>query len=503
MHGQAGGEWPTFRHDGARSGSQPVASPLSDPHRVSKLLVMASWRTPDGAGFSAGPIVAGSRVFVASHDGHVYALDAITLRELWRYPATDDPALVQRWRCTGFPSSTGLASSVAVARVADRPAVIIGGPDNSPAPHYGSGRLFAVDAATGRALWASPVLANVTDTIVGSAAGAHEHIGYSAPLVLGQAIYIGLSDACADHPVQTGRVSAVALGDGRLVPGFRFVASGGRGGGVWSSVATDGLALFVTTGNAHCVPAVSGCPESPPPADLTSSIVRVDPTDGRPAWRIQPVPFALDSDSDFGAGATVMFARCGEVITAVQKDGWVYAVDGGAAGTVRWQFPAVHYPFAPGDGTHHVGNTHSNYTAPGAVWKDLFIVTAGGIGLTHDPAAGHGTLQALDVCAPDSARVRWMIRLPRASTRWDGLSPPSVSRGIVFIGTNDGASGSVIAVADPGVVRPRSPEPVILASVAVHGGVRAEPALAYGRVYVATTNGYVEMLTPGTPNSRP
>ena len=51
--------------------------------------------------------------------------------------------------------------------------------------------------------------------------------------------------------------------------------------------------------------------------------------------------------------------------------------------------------------------------------------------------------------AADSARVAWLMRVPNASTRWDGMSAPSVSGGVIYVGTNEGGSGHVMAFADP------------------------------------------------------
>ena len=508
----ATGDWPTYRHDGGRTGNQPVASDLSDPRRVRSLAVRSRWRLPGVAdGFAAAPVVHANRAYVGGSNGILYALDARTLRVVWQYPRAGEQPLAQQWHCSGFPSNRGIASSATVARIGARDAVIFGAPDNSLAPHYGSGRLFALDAETGQLVWASPAIAAITDTIVG-ATGRHEQIGYSAPLVLGGRVYIGVSDACADHPVQTGRVVAVDLETGRLVPAFRFVATGTRGGGVWSSVATDDRALFVTTGNAHCYPAVPACPQVAPTPDYASSMLEVRARDGHVEWQFQPVPFAMDSDADFGAGPTVARTRCGRVVTSIQKDGWVYAIgaDGpDPRGRVRWQFPADHYPFHIGDGSRHVGTAMTNYVRPGAAWGgETFVTSRGG---------GHGTIQALDVCAADSVRVAWSLRVPHASTRWDGMSAPSVTGGIIYVGTNEGGSGHVVAFADPRMRPPAGracldtslppnacaasggrlvPVPEVLASVPLGGGIRAEPVLAHGRVYVTTTNGYLYMLSP-------
>lgn len=91
--------------------------------------------------------------------------------------------------------------------------------------------------------------------------------------------------------------------------------------------------------------------------------------------------------------------------------------------------------------------------------------------------------------------------------------PPTVSRGIVYVGTD---AGHVFAIADP-LVRPPVglrcsqpdipsalcaasgyqlvPDPAILADVTLNGSIHTEPVLVGGKVYVSTDAGFVYMLT--------
>jgi len=67
-------DWPTYRHDGARSGAGPSSVP-ADAKRL--------WRTRLGGRLTA-PTVAGGRVFVAQPDAHIlWCLDAATGRPVW------------------------------------------------------------------------------------------------------------------------------------------------------------------------------------------------------------------------------------------------------------------------------------------------------------------------------------------------------------------------------------------------------------------------------------
>ncbi len=93
-------EWPTYRHDAARSGSTADVVPLDLGER---------WRAPIGGRLSS-PTVAAGRVLVAEIDaGTVHAFDAATGREVWRFPTAgrvDSPPSVYRGRVV-FGSADG------------------------------------------------------------------------------------------------------------------------------------------------------------------------------------------------------------------------------------------------------------------------------------------------------------------------------------------------------------------------------------------------------------
>ena len=82
------GDWPTFRHNAARSGVASCSSPGSPQKR---------WAT-EISGRLTAPVVAGGRLYVASIDRHtLYALDEDTGRELWTFAAegrVDSPPTV-------------------------------------------------------------------------------------------------------------------------------------------------------------------------------------------------------------------------------------------------------------------------------------------------------------------------------------------------------------------------------------------------------------------------
>jgi len=513
-------DWPMFRHNTARTAQQPKPSALANPELVKVLKVQPGWPVqPAGAGpFRASPIVYNGRVYVGNSNGRFYAFDAVSGAQLWQYPSASDPPLTSQF--VSNPSSEGIASSATIARIrqTDRgevDAVIFGAPDQSIGRRLGSGRLFALNAQTGAEIWKSDEVAVLDGLDFGSTSQRHEQIGYSSPLVLNDRVYVGIADH-GDNPIQNGRVVAVNLNNGVIDGAFNYSSTNTRGGGVWSSVAggPDGE-LYVTTGNARCWN--GGC-QSEPSVNHSLSLIRLDPATGAVVWKLQPVPFDLDGDPDWASGAAFIPTGCGPRVASTMKDGWSYSVVSGG-GALGWQFPPTGQPFTAADGTVH---GDSRYLMPGAGWESVFITMMGGENVataTIDDQApireGFSRLHGLNLCGQN--RVRWLFDVPGVAAGSEyQVGPPTVSRGIVYVGTSQ---SRLVAFADPSVYPSTSyvcswlgvspadcvangfqlvPQPKLLLNLDLAGGglVRNEPVLANGRIYVATATGRVFMIAP-------
>lgn len=505
-------QWTAYRRNASHTGDQPDNTALSNPASVPTLHQLWS-RTPAGArAFRASPVVYNGKLYIGNANGRFYAYDTATGNPLWQYPPAGAPPLVSQFTCN--PSSEGIAASATIASVNGATAVIFGAPDQSIGAHLGSGRLFALDAGTGAEIWKSDEVARLNGTTWASSTELHEQIGYSAPVVFNGQAYVGIANHC-DNPIQNGRIVAVDLATGHLTSGFSFSATNTRGGGVWNSPAvltTSGnTGLFFTTGNGRCWN--GGC-QTEPTTNHTLGMLRLDLSTGALVWKFQPVPFELDQDPDWSAGVTIMAASCGALAASVMKDGWAYAIDVGTATAgppnMRWQFPPTHVPFAMADGTTH-GDTR--YLRPGAAWGDVFVVTTGGLNVTSPTGlySSYSRVHALNACAANSDRVRWIKDVPSASGAYS-LGPPSVTRGITYIGTS---TGHLIAIADPSVAVPAGyrcaqpdiatascvaagfslvPDPAVLVDVTLAGSILTEPVLVAGKIYVATGNGTIYAL---------
>ena len=533
------GNWPAFRHNPLRNARQIHPGDLADPYKVKTLEEKQRITPANGGRFRASPVVHAGRVFIGTSEGTLYAYDANTLSELWRYPPAGESRLTSQWPSMGScnnPSSEGIASSVAIGRIQrERDVVILAAPDQtgrnslgetSFGSGFGSGRLFALDPENGNLIWASGEIARLD----GAGSGDfHEQIGYSSPLVLDGRVYVGIANHC-DNPIQNGRVKAVELDTGNIVPAstFEFVATGERGGGVWTYVSGGlGGGLFTTTGNTK-----NGTSSEPSP-NHGLSMVRIDPASGALDGKIQPVPYELDGDPDWAAGATLMSTSCGDYSVSTMKDGWSYAGRVGPPLTFTWQFPNTAYPFPVGSTTDEtLGNgdlaDHGDirYHRAGAGWGSTYITMSGGEDIVDretvgETFAGYNKLHALNVCGGTGGRVRWIADLapytsPITSRHSWGVGPPTVADGIVYVGTN---RGFLVAIADPSVWPDQGarctwsaldgvgcldmgfqmvPQPTILRAIDLGAGhtKRTEPVIANNSIYVATENGALIRLAP-------
>ena len=529
--GACSSDWPAFRQNGLRTARQTQHSVLGDPYMVKKLEVKASTTAPDGGQFIASPVIVDGRVFIGSNHGHLYAFDANfgnNAAPLWQFPPAGQSALTSTFTCN--PSSEGIAASVAAATSRERGALIIlqapdqGRPDD-PGGKFGaglgSGRIFALNPATGALVW------KTTDEVARLTPPGqnelHEQIGYSAPLVLGNRIYVGIADHC-DNPIQKGKVRAVNLDSGAIDAGFNYESvsdanpNNNRGGGVWTFVAGGlGNGLVTTTGN------VKSGTSSEPSTNHALAMVRMDPATGAVQGQIQPVPYINDGDPDWSAGATLMAASCGEIAASTMKDGWTYAGNLSPSLSFRWQYPNTSYPFPNVDPLNH-GDIR--YHRAGAAWNDTYYSMSGGQQIldTSDPLntfQGYRKLHAFNVCAGEGGRVRWIAHLddwtnPALDTWSFSLGPPTVTDGIVYVGTN---KGFLLAIADPTLWPSQGgrctlptlstadcaaagyqivSNPTVLKALNLGGTIlRNEPALANGTVYVASSNLKLYRIAPG------
>ncbi len=316
-------EW---RHHGGDP-AETRYSPLDriDADNVAGLEVAWSWEIPKtGARIETTPLVADGVLYGTGPFSMVFALDAATGAEIWRW----DPAIPPEDRggprtcCGDVNRGAALAGGKVVVGLLD-------------------GRLVALDRADGSLAWTTQTTPPGSDyTITG------------APRVVGDVVVVG--NAGAEYGVR-GYVTAYDVDTGAeiwrtyTVPGdpalgfesdaMRVAAEtwtgewwvAGGGGTVWDGMAVDPEAglLYVGTGN--------GSPwnrdnRSPGGGDnlYLSSILALDPADGALRWHYQTTP---GDDWDYTATQPLMLldlvvaGREREVVVQAPKNGFFYVVD--------------------------------------------------------------------------------------------------------------------------------------------------------------------------------
>lgn len=275
-------------------------------------------------GLEATPIVVGKTMYLTGPWSVVYALDAQTGRERWRYDPHVDGAYARRSCCDAV--NRGVAVHDGLVYVASL-----------------DGYLVALDAANGNVRWRA-------DTFIDR---SRSYTSTGAPRIAGHVVVIG--NGGAEMGVR-GYVSAYDLASGKLAWRF-FIVPGdpakgdespdvtmarrtwsprsrwdlGGGGTAWDSMIydPDTNLLVVGTGNGMPHPAWL---RSPGGGDnlFLSSIVALDAGTGRLRWHYQTTP----GDSwDYTATQNLIFAdltiegRPRKVVMQAPKNGFFYVLD--------------------------------------------------------------------------------------------------------------------------------------------------------------------------------
>jgi len=278
-------------------------------------------------GQEATPIVVDGVMYTSGTWGYVYAVDARSGKEIWRY----DPGaahLAARNPCCDLVNR-GVAvwkGRVYVASV--------------------DGRLHALDAATGKKIWE-------VDTITDH---AMPYTSTGAPQIAGRVVAIGNSGADMGHGAVRGYVSAYDLVTGALKWRFYTVppdpgkpyenpelamadktwdphrqAQYKGGGTAWDGFAYDPALDLVYFGTANAAPYDSRQLGPSMPDELfTASILAVHADSGKLAWHYQTTPhdrWDFDSVQKFVMADLTFAGRSRQTIMQASKNGFFYILD--------------------------------------------------------------------------------------------------------------------------------------------------------------------------------
>jgi polyvinyl alcohol dehydrogenase (cytochrome) len=286
----------------------------------------------------AQPMLAGGRLFVASENGEVHALDPKTGCAYWTYKAK---AGVRTALSAGaYKNASGSGQAV----------------------FFGDGRAnaYAVDANTGKELWVRKVDDHKFAAITGAPTYYNGKLfvpvqGLSEEGQGGQAKY----ECCTFR----GNVSALDANTGQVIwkrytidePKPRAKNKDGvqqwgpAGGGIWSSPTVDPKRnmVYIATGNNYAEPS----------QPTTDAVMALDMNSGVVKWVTQATPNdnwtlgcqaenpnnpncpgKLGADHDFSASPALATVNGRELIVLPQKSGMSYALDPDKEGEVVWKY---------------------------------------------------------------------------------------------------------------------------------------------------------------------
>jgi polyvinyl alcohol dehydrogenase (cytochrome) len=293
-------DWPTYERNNQHSSAAFTDGAITQAKASS---LTAKWTftlpgpTKSGqpkATLWGSPTVVGGKVYIGSGTGVFYALNATTGKIVWQRLL--DYGVQQNCAARGIAST----ATVATDPVSGKLTVYIAG------AHF----LYALDPATGAVRWKNSV----------GPWGSTAYYNWSSPTVAGGRIFMGVSSDCEDFHVRAGAV-AYNQHTGALQHTYYDMPAGSIGGSIWSSPATDGTSVWVTTGD----PAAS----SPQVGDsyaivrlAASTMVKQD------IWRTTDT--AVD-DFDFGSSPTLFPGTVGgkalSLVGACNKNGMFYTWD--------------------------------------------------------------------------------------------------------------------------------------------------------------------------------
>jgi len=308
-------------------------SPLKDINtgNVGKLGFAWDYRLGTNRGQESTPLVIDGVMYATSNFGRVYALDAATGKELWKY----DPHIDGQWARYACCDAVNRGLAAFAGRL------FVGALD---------GWLHALDARTGQLVWK-------VDTLIGRS----EHKPYTltgAPLLAGDLIIVG--SAGADFAGARGYVSAFDRNSGAFRWRFftvpRNPAEGpqdqahleaavktwdprhrwdaGSGGTVWDGMAYDPALRLVYIGTANAAPYNMHLGGRHGGDELyAASIVAIHADDGSMAWYYQTTPgdrWDYDSTQKLILADFELDGRRRQVVMQAAKNGFYYVLDRGS-----------------------------------------------------------------------------------------------------------------------------------------------------------------------------
>ena len=346
----AGAAWNGWGIDARNSRSQTAAAAGMTAADVPKLKLKWAFGIPGVSASGSQVTVVGSRAFVGSRNGMVYALDTKTGCLAW-----------------AFEADAGVRSTPVVGRGADGISTLYFGDAHA--------QVYALDATTGQRRWKVKVEDHLDAMITGAVAFHNGRIYVPVSSLEEGTAAITTYECCTFR----GSVVALDAATGRQIWKTHTIPRepqrttknargtqlwGPSGGAVWSQPALDPdrNRLYVTTGDSY----------TNPPAPESDAIMALAMDTGRVLWIRQTLPGdawnvgCLETgagrvncpekagpDYDFGSSAAIAMLQDGRrILLAGQKSGALFGInpdtgeqlwktqagDGGVLGGIEWGF---------------------------------------------------------------------------------------------------------------------------------------------------------------------
>jgi quinohemoprotein ethanol dehydrogenase len=312
-----------------RDENQTYFSPLSiiNEGNVDRLGFVWTYDLGTSRGQEATPIVVDGIMYTSGTWGFVYAVNAATGKEVWRFDPQADPRAARNPCCDLVNRGVAVWKGKVFVTSVD-------------------GVLHALDAKTGKQLWSAPT---ITDHTV-------SYSSTGAVYIAGNVAIIGNSGSDMDHGAVRGYVSAYDVESGVLK--WRFYTVPGapgkpfenpeleiaektwapdrdpmyKGGGtVWDGFAYDPTLNLVYFGTANAAPydlRLLGPGQSD--ALFTATIIAVNPDTGRMAWYFQTTPgdhWDFDSVQKLILADLTINGEKRRAIMQANKNGFFYVLD--------------------------------------------------------------------------------------------------------------------------------------------------------------------------------
>ncbi|HET9270056.1 MAG TPA: PQQ-binding-like beta-propeller repeat protein, partial [Vicinamibacterales bacterium] len=429
------------------------------------------------------PAVLGSRVFVGSESGDIFALDAKTGCTYWSYHA-----------------QAGIRTALSVGPYK---------PANGPAGFAvffadGTASAYAVDAATGKEIWVRKVDTHPYAKATGSVT-VHDGRVYVPIAGVGEEGQGGggTYECCTFR----GSVTALNANTGAVVwksytidePKPRgknprgIAAWGPAGGGIWAAPTIDARrkAVYVATGNGYTEPAQL----------TTDAVLAFDMNTGKLLWSQQPLandvwvggcrpanppdnpncPEKLGPDFDFSASPMLVKQPNGKDIVLIQqKSGMVYGFDPDKKGEKVWEYRSSPGGAMGGQWGGAADDKQAYFSVNGTSGK-----TPGGIRAVRiDTGAEVWSKEASErLCGTE-----------RGCSQAQGAAVTAIP-GIVLSGSMDG--GLRAYAADDGTIVwsfDTNKEFETVNGVKAKGGAMDGPGAAVGNGMIFVNSGYVSLI---------